>query len=99
MRKNDPDLQTTNEVDAPTYIINPTDLPQQELKLKSDRIVAEGDLRVKLGQLRHLQNLTKTDFGKDGGSNLELCPICTGALGNGKYILVFVKKESSCVVS
>lgn len=81
-KKNDPGLQITNEISAPTYIINPPDLPQQELKLKSDRIVAEGDLRIKLGQLRHLQNLTKTDFGKDGGSNPELCPICQGELGD-----------------
>ncbi|CAL4209010.1 unnamed protein product, partial [Meganyctiphanes norvegica] len=79
-KKNEPDLET-NVIIAPTYIINPPELPHHELKLKSDKIVAEGDLRVKLGQLLYLQNLSKTDFGKDGRSNPELCPICQGVLG------------------
>ncbi|KAK4288850.1 hypothetical protein Pmani_038148 [Petrolisthes manimaculis] len=75
------------KVEVQRYILEPGELSQQDLKLKSDRIVASNDMKIKLGQLLYLQNLAKTDFGKDGGNNPEPCPICQGELGEKWAVL------------
>lgn len=85
-KKNGPDLD--KKVEALRYVIEPAELDQQEIKLKSDQIVAKNDLRIKLGQLLYLQNLSKTDFGKEGGKNPEPCPICQGDLGEKWAVLL-----------
>ncbi|KAB7507906.1 E3 ubiquitin-protein ligase SHPRH [Armadillidium nasatum] len=83
--KKDKNEKLSNELkekfDAPKHILEEVELDQQELKLKSDKIVSQSDLRVKLGQYFYLSNLKNTDFGKDGGSNPEPCPVCQGTLG------------------
>ncbi|RXG53492.1 E3 ubiquitin-protein ligase SHPRH [Armadillidium vulgare] len=83
--KKDKNEKLSNELkekfDAPKHILEEGELDQQELKLKSDKIVSQSDLRVKLGQYFYLSNLKNTDFGKDGGSNPEPCPVCQGTLG------------------
>lgn len=76
------------KMEALRYVIEPGEVPQQELKLKSDQIVAANDLKIKLGQLLYLQNLAKTDFGKGGGKNPEPCPICQGELGEKWAVLL-----------
>lgn len=85
-KKNGPDLE--KKVEILRYVIEPAELDQQEIKLKSDQIVAKNDLRIKLGQLLYLQNLSKTDFGKEGGKNPEPCPICQGDLGEKWAVLL-----------
>lgn len=92
-RKEGDDLEQRQE--AVRYILEPAELPQQELKLKSERVVAANDLKAKLGQLLYLQNVAKTDFGKEGGHNPEPCPICQGELGE-KWA-VFMCGHSYCM--
>ncbi|KAK8397451.1 hypothetical protein O3P69_004894 [Scylla paramamosain] len=73
--------------DVVRYILEPTEISQQELRLNSERVVAANDLKTKLGQLLYLQNVAKTDFGKHGGHNPEPCPICQGELGEKWAVL------------
>lgn len=76
------------KMEALRYVVEAGELPQLQLKLKSDKIVATNDLKIKLGQLLYLQNLAKTDFGKEGGKNPEPCPICQGELGEKWAVLL-----------
>nr|XP_045617516.1 E3 ubiquitin-protein ligase SHPRH-like [Procambarus clarkii]XP_045617517.1 E3 ubiquitin-protein ligase SHPRH-like [Procambarus clarkii] len=85
-KKDRDDLEKKTE--ALRYVLELGEVPQQELKLKSQQIVATNDLKIKLGQLLYLQNLAKTDFGKDGGKNPEPCPICQGELGEKWAVLL-----------
>ncbi|KAG7174962.1 E3 ubiquitin-protein ligase SHPRH-like [Homarus americanus] len=85
-KKDGGDLE--KKIEALRYVIKPAELSLQELKLKSDKIIATNDLKIKLGQLLYLQNLSKTDFGKDGGKNLEPCPICQAELGEKWAVLL-----------
>ncbi|XP_064122069.1 E3 ubiquitin-protein ligase SHPRH-like [Macrobrachium nipponense] len=87
-KKKSDGAELEKQMEAIRYILEPGELPQQQLKLKSDRVVSENNLRVKLGQLLYLQNLAKTDFGKDGGKNPEPCPICQGDLGEKWAVLL-----------
>ncbi|KAK7076402.1 hypothetical protein SK128_024788, partial [Halocaridina rubra] len=87
-KKKSNEAELEKQMDVIRYIVEPAELPHHQLKLKSDKVVAENDLRVKLGQLLYLQNLAKTDFGKDGGKNPEPCPICQGELGEKWAVLL-----------
>ncbi|XP_068240561.1 E3 ubiquitin-protein ligase SHPRH [Palaemon carinicauda] len=82
------EAELEKQMEAIRYIIEPGEVDQMQLKLKSDKIVSENSLRVKLGQLLYLQNLAKTDFGKDGGKNPDPCPICQGDLGEKWAVLL-----------
>eukprot|EP00794_Sanderia_malayensis_P003768 gene3768-4290_t len=62
------------------YVIDVHEVKSQQLKLQSDRIIAENELRKKKGQLFYLKNLEKTQ-NTENGSNPETCPICTKVLG------------------
>ncbi|XP_072178212.1 E3 ubiquitin-protein ligase SHPRH-like [Diadema setosum] len=64
------------------YIIEPLEVDQQRYKFMNDRIVAQNDLRRKLGQLVYLQNLCRAQYDnvKDG-HNPEPCPVCVRPLG------------------
>jgi len=62
------------------HVIHPLQVEQQRLKFMSDRIVAQTELRKKLGQLLYLNNLAKTQTCHDG-KNPEPCPVCTKQLG------------------
>lgn len=62
-------------------VLEPTEVEHHKLKLLSDRIVAQGELQKKLGQLLYLRNLSKSEHGKRGGSNPDPCPICQRKLG------------------
>ncbi|MPC35312.1 E3 ubiquitin-protein ligase SHPRH [Portunus trituberculatus] len=84
-RREGDDLQQRQE--AVRYILEPAEIAQQELRLNSERVVATNDLKTKLGQLLYLQNVAKTDFGKQGGHNPEPCPICQGELGEKWAVL------------
>jgi hypothetical protein len=57
-----------------------------EARYETDRIVAQGDLRRKIGQLLYLENLRKSR-GLD--SNPDPCPICQTNLGD-KVILNYI---------
>ena len=80
-KKTDKELDSVDTVEAPTYILEESELPQQELKFNSEKILHKNQLRRKLGQLLYLQNLQKADYGKRGGCNPEPCPICQNKLG------------------
>lgn len=62
------------------HVIHPLQIEQQRLKFMSDRVVAQTELRKKLGQLLYLKNLAKTQTCHDG-KNPEPCPVCTKLLG------------------
>ncbi|XP_045197702.2 E3 ubiquitin-protein ligase SHPRH-like isoform X2 [Mercenaria mercenaria] len=62
-------------------ILEKTELSQHKLKLASDRIVAQGELRKKQGQLLYLTNLAKNQTNNKDGTNPEPCPICQQELG------------------
>ncbi|KAJ7348212.1 hypothetical protein OS493_039508, partial [Desmophyllum pertusum] len=55
------------------HVIHPLQVEQQRLKFMSDRVVAQTELRKKLGQLLYLNNLAKTQTCHDG-KNPEPCP-------------------------
>ena len=55
------------------------------MKLKSDRIINQNELKKKLGQLLYLKNLKKTQNPLEGGNNPEPCPVCQRELGNKVY--------------
>lgn len=62
------------------HVINPLQLDQQRLKFTSDRVVAQTELRKKIGQLLYLNNLAKTQTCHDG-KNPDPCPVCVKQLG------------------
>eukprot|EP00095_Tigriopus_kingsejongensis_P004239 maker-scaffold711_size108467-snap-gene-0.24 protein:Tk04239 transcript:maker-scaffold711_size108467-snap-gene-0.24-mRNA-1 annotation:"e3 ubiquitin-protein ligase shprh" len=63
------------------YILEKHELPAQKLNLISDCTVAKSQFRKVHGQLLYLENLKNSDYGKKGGANPELCPICRSELG------------------
>ncbi|XP_076060889.1 E3 ubiquitin-protein ligase SHPRH [Oratosquilla oratoria] len=86
-KKDGPGSENKPENLAYKIVLEPIDVPVLELKFKSERIVSQNDFRVKLGQLLYLQNLQKADFGKRGGSNPEVCPVCQSTLGEKWCVL------------
>jgi len=62
------------------HVIPPLQLDQQRLKFSSDRVVAQTELRKKMGQLLYLNNLAKTQTCHDG-KNPDPCPVCVKPLG------------------
>lgn len=80
-KKTEPADELGKKVDAPKYILEEIEVAQQEMKLKTEKIVAQNDLRVKLGRLFYLKNLKKVDFGNEGNTNPDPCPVCQGKLG------------------
>ena len=83
-------IQATREKDRfeTIYILEQHDLPNQKLRLVSERTVSEAEFRKKNGQLMYLENLKKTSYGKEGGGkNPEACPICQNELGTQWAVL------------
>lgn len=62
-------------------IIERSELDQQRLKLVSDRVLAQNELRQKKSQLLYLHNLAKAHSSLNNGINPEPCPICRHKLG------------------
>ncbi|WAR07633.1 SHPRH-like protein, partial [Mya arenaria] len=68
-------------------VLDRTELAQHGMKLMSDRIMANGELRRKLGQLIYLTNLAKNHVNIQDGSNPEPCPICQQELGKNWSVM------------
>ncbi|KAH3735745.1 E3 ubiquitin-protein ligase SHPRH-like [Dreissena polymorpha] len=68
-------------------VLDHSELSQHSLKLSSDRIVANGELRRKLGQLLYLSNLAKNQVNTEDGHNPEACPICQQELGKNWSVM------------
>ncbi|XP_021928095.1 E3 ubiquitin-protein ligase SHPRH isoform X2 [Zootermopsis nevadensis] len=66
------------------HIIEKHQVGSHETRLETERIVAQGDLRRKTGQLFYLENLRKSR-GLD--SNPDPCPICQTNLGDKWSVL------------
>lgn len=64
-----------------------------ETRLETERIVAQGDLRRKIGQLLYLENLRKSR-GLD--SNPDPCPICQTNLGD-KVIMKCIHSQNMLI--
>lgn len=78
-----------NQVEAPKYVLEEEEVALEEIKFKSERIVYENDLNVKLGKLLYLQNLQKKNNSEENnGKNPEPCPICQSALGEEWAVLL-----------
>lgn len=59
-------------------------VPAHETRFETEKIVAQGDLRRKIGQLLYLENLRKSR-GLD--SNPDPCPVCQTNLGDKVIIM------------
>lgn len=66
------------------HIIEKHQVAAHETRFETERIVAQGDLRRKIGQLLYLENLRKSR-GLD--SNPDPCPICQTNLGDKWSVL------------
>jgi E3 ubiquitin-protein ligase SHPRH len=83
-----PNLATREKNKLETiYILEKHELPNQKMKLMSDKTIAQNDFKKKYGQLLYLENLRKSDYGKRGGQNPEPCPICQNSLGQSWSVL------------
>ncbi|XP_069131636.1 E3 ubiquitin-protein ligase SHPRH-like isoform X2 [Argopecten irradians] len=77
LRLPDEDVPNTTQLN----VLEPADLEQQKLKLRTEKIVATNELRKKVGQLFYLKNLAKNQVDNEEGINPEPCPICQRELG------------------
>ncbi|XP_060077806.1 E3 ubiquitin-protein ligase SHPRH-like [Ylistrum balloti] len=77
LRLPDEDVPTATQL----HVLEPAELEQQKIKLRTEKIVAKNELRKKIGQLFYLKNLSKNQVDNEGGVNPEPCPICQRELG------------------
>ncbi|OWF36325.1 E3 ubiquitin-protein ligase SHPRH [Mizuhopecten yessoensis] len=77
LRLPDEELPDTTQL----HVLQPAELAQQKLKLRTELTVAKNELRKKVGQLFYLKNLSKNQIGNEDGVNPEPCPICQRELG------------------
>ncbi|XP_033741490.1 E3 ubiquitin-protein ligase SHPRH-like [Pecten maximus] len=77
LRLPDEDVPNTTQLN----VLEPAELEQQKLKLRTEKIVAENELRKKVGQLFYLKNLSKNQIDNEDGVNPDPCPICQRELG------------------
>ena len=84
-----PDLATRAKDKLETiYILERTELPDQRLRLVSEKTVSANEFRKKHGQLLYLENLRDSDYAKKGGGeNPEPCPVCRSSLGTQWSVL------------
>jgi E3 ubiquitin-protein ligase SHPRH len=60
----------------------------------SEKTVATNDFRKKHGQLLYLENLRKSEYGRNGGGeNPEPCPICQRSLGSQWSVMQVKNKD------
>ncbi|KAK3576517.1 hypothetical protein CHS0354_034193 [Potamilus streckersoni] len=77
------------ELDTPQlHILEESQVDHHKMKLISDHMIAQNELRKKLGQLLYLQNLAKSQSETQNGFNPELCPICQKELGREWSVLI-----------
>ena len=69
------------------YILERNEVDLHLSTLNTDKIIAKNALQKKLSHLYFLNNLSKADYGKKGGSNPELCPICQYSMGTQWAVL------------
>ncbi|KAG1714827.1 E3 ubiquitin-protein ligase SHPRH [Nymphon striatum] len=65
-------------------VFDPSEVDYQLIKLKSDELLYQNELKKKLGQLLYLQNLEKSGKGE---TNPDPCPICQKNLGDQWAVL------------
>ncbi|KAL3881583.1 hypothetical protein ACJMK2_028004 [Sinanodonta woodiana] len=82
-------LSDEPKLDTPQlHVLEVSEVDHHKMKLISDRITAQNELRKKLGQLLYLQNLAKSQSETQNGFNPELCPICQKELGREWSVLI-----------
>ncbi|XP_071801260.1 E3 ubiquitin-protein ligase SHPRH-like [Asterias amurensis] len=76
-----------DDVTSQPNVIEPNQLDQQRYKLLNDRVLAQSELKKKLGQLVYLRSLSSAQSDLPGGINPEPCPICVRELGKQWSVL------------
>jgi E3 ubiquitin-protein ligase SHPRH len=86
----------TVEANEEAFKLSEYDVEPMQLKLQTDKVVADAAYKKAQGQLAYLRNLSRIrSQGSDTNQEEELCPICTENLGNNK--VVFYCGHTLCV--